>query len=270
MNTTPLLDYHTHTAFSTDGYSSIGKMAEAAASLGISQIAITDHYDPDYPLDGWGEEFSFDEYHKQLEKVQEEYKARISLVKGLEVGIQHGSTLRKCSESVNAYDYDFIIGSFHCAEGFELSCGGFFDGRSVEEATAAFYRYTYDCLSVYRDYDVLGHMNVIDRYGGYVPAYDDLMDIISEILKLIIYDGKGIEINTSSFRYGMGDHTTPSGEILKRYLELGGEIITVGSDAHSARDVGYGIKWAYEKMKSVGFRYVTAYCRRKPTFLSIV
>ena len=139
----------------------------------------------------------------------------------------------------------------------------------MEDATLAFYKYVYDCLSVYKDYDVLGHINVIDRYGPYVPAYLDLMDMVTEILKLIIDDGKGIEINTSSFRYGMGDYTTPSHDILLRYHELGGEIITVGSDAHCTRDVGDGIKWAYDKMKSVGFQYVTTFSQRKPSFLKL-
>ncbi len=269
MNPTPLIDYHTHTTFSTDGYSSMEEMVSAAVAAGVSQIAITDHYDPDYPEAGWGDELLFPEYHRQMETTAKKFEGRTKLVKGLEVGIQHGDTFEKCRQTVKGYDYDFIIGSFHCAEGFELSCGGFFNNRSVEEGTKAFYKYVYDCLSVYKDYDVLGHINVIDRYGAYIPAYDDLMDIIAEILKLIIADGKGIEINTSSFRYGMGDYTTPSHEILSLYHEIGGEIITVGSDAHSARHVGDGIPWAYEKLKSVGFRYVTAFSQRKPSFLKL-
>lgn len=270
MQTTPLFDYHTHTDFSTDGHSTMDEMVKAAALAGISQIAITDHYDPDYPLPGWGEEFSQHEYNEQLSLYKEKYKNEITLIKGLEVGIQHGATLKKCSDTVNSFDYDFIIGSFHCAEGFEFAIGGFFNNRSVEEATEAFYKYNYDCLSVYKDYDVLGHINVIDRYGKYVPSYDGLWDIIEEILKMIIYDGKGIEINTSSFRYGMGDLTTPSSEILQLYYELGGEIITAGSDAHRATDVGDGIEWAYEKMKGVGFRYVTTYNQRKPSFVKLL
>ncbi|MFA5635150.1 MAG: histidinol-phosphatase HisJ family protein [Anaerovoracaceae bacterium] len=269
MYITPLVDYHTHTTFSTDGFSTMREMVSAAADAGLTEIAVTDHYDPDYRLDGWGEEFSQAEYQNELNVIQEEFKDTITLIKGLEIGIQHGDTLKKCRKAVTSFDYDFIIGSFHCAEGFELSCGSFFKGRSVEDATLAFYKYVYDCLSVYKDYDVLGHINVIDRYGPYVPAYLDLMDMVTEILKLIIDDGKGIEINTSSFRYGMGDYTTPSHDILLRYHELGGEIITVGSDAHCTRDVGDGIKWAYDKMKSVGFQYVTTFSQRKPSFLKL-
>lgn len=269
MSTTPIFDYHTHTNFSTDGHSSMEEMISAASKKGIAEIAITDHYDPDYPESGWGEEFSQIDYTKKLGEYKEKYKNIIQVIKGIEVGIQHGETLKKCVDTVNSYDYDFIIGSFHCAEGYELAVGGFFDDRSVEEATEAFYRYNYQCLSVYKDYDVLGHINVVDRYGSYIPEYENLWDIIDEILKMVIYDGKGIEINTSSFRYGMGEYTTPSQGILNRYKDLGGEIITVGSDAHRVKDLGYGIEWAYEKMRSVGFKYVTTYNQRKPSFIKL-
>lgn len=269
MITTPILDYHTHTNFSTDGNSSMSEMIANAAKIGISEIAITDHYDPDYPESGWGEGFSQIEYTDQLGQCKEKYRNEIQVVKGIEIGIQHGATLQKCIDAANFYDYDFIIGSFHCAEGYELAMGGFFDNRSVEDATEAFYRYNYDCLSVYKDYDVLGHINVIDRYGAYIPRYNNLWDVVEEILKMIIYDGKGIEINTSSFRYGMGEYTTPSQEILRMYKDLGGEIITVGSDAHRIKDLGYKIAWAYEKMKGVGFKYVATYRQRKPSFIKL-
>ena len=269
MTTTPILDYHTHTNFSTDGSSSMGEMIANAVKTGIAEIAITDHYDPDYPEPGWGEGFSQIEYTDQLGQCKSKYRNEIQVVKGIEIGIQHGGTLQKCKDAANFYDYDFIIGSFHCAQGYELAMGGFFDNRSVEDATEAFYRYNYDCLSVYKDYDVLGHINVIDRYGAYIPKYNNLWDVVEEILKMIIYDGKGIEINTSSFRYGMGEYTTPSHEILRLYKDLGGEIITVGSDAHRIKDLGYKIAWAYEKMKSVGFKYVTTYRQRKPSFIKL-
>lgn len=269
MRKTPLFDYHTHTDYSTDGKDSMKAMVEAAIKTGISEIAITDHYDPDYPLSGWGEEFSQADYTEDLGKYKDKFKNEITLVKGLEVGIQHGDTLKKCNDTVSAYDYDFIIGSFHCAEGFELAVGGFFENRTVEEATEAFYVYNYNCLKEYKNYDVLGHMNVIDRYGPYIPSYDKLWDVIDEILKMIIYDGRGIEINTSSFRYGMGEYTTPSHEIILRYKELGGEIITLGSDSHTTDNIGYGIEWGYEKLKSVGFKYVTTYNQRKPSFIKL-
>lgn len=264
-----MYDYHSHTTYSTDGNDSMEDMIKSAIKAGLKEIAITDHFDPDYPSPLWGDEFHADNYFRDLQDLEKKYHKENILVKGLEVGIQHGSTLDKCRDIVNSYDYDFIIGSFHCADGIELYGPTFYKGRSVPDSFRAFYKYVYDNLKAYKDYDVLGHMNVIDRYSPYVPPYDDLWDIIETILKMIIEDGKGLEINTSSFRYGMGDLTTPSHEILVMYKQLGGEIILAGSDAHRVSDVGYGLDWAYEKMKSVGFKYFTTYRRRQANFIKL-
>lgn len=264
-----MYDYHTHSIISDDGNTPMLQMVEAGISVGLKEIAITDHFDPDYPDPNWSSDMDFDGYHKQLEETAVACANRIKVIRGIEIGIQHGETLTKCRNAARSYGYDFVIGSFHCAEGIELSQGGFFDHRSVEESTSAFYRYVLSTLKEYDDFDVLGHINVIDRYGAYIPDYSCCNDIVTEILKLLIEKGKGIEINTSSFRYGMDTHTTPTDEILALYRSLGGEIITIGSDAHSPRHVGYKLSWALEKMRQMGFRYLTTFDQRIPRYLSI-
>lgn len=264
-----MYDYHSHTTYSTDGNASMEAMVKGAIKAGLKEIAITDHFDPDYPYSYWGAEFHEKEYFNDLIRLEKKFYKENILIKGLEVGIQDGETLEKCRKIVNSYDYDFIIGSFHCAEGYELSAEGFYDGRSVVDAVKAFYQYTYSCLKEYKDYDVLGHFNVIDRYSPFVPPYDEMWEIIEATLKMIIEDGKGLEINTSSFRYGMGELTTPSHEILTMFKDLGGEIIVAGSDAHRVHDIGYGLDWAYEKMKSVGFKYFTSFRQRQSNFIKL-
>ena len=259
-------DYHVHSGFSADSSAKMADMVLAGIRAGLKEIAITDHYDPDYCDPTWPSYLPFEEYQKEMEKTKQEFSEQIFLVRGLEMGVQHGQTIEKCRNTAAAYDYDFLLASFHCAEGYELSCGGYFDQRSMEETFASFYRYVYDCLKEFKDYCVLGHINVVDRYGKYVPKPSTYMDIVEEIFKLIIQDGRGIEINTSSFRYGMGERTTPSAEMLTLYKDLGGEIVTVGSDAHFPEHVGAQLNWAYDKMKDVGFRYVTTFRQRQPVF----
>jgi histidinol-phosphatase (PHP family) len=173
------------------------------------------------------------------------------------------------SPSAKSFDYDFILGSFHCAEGKELYGNAYFENRSVEDAYISFYTYMYDCLKLYKDYDVLGHFNIIDRYAEYVAKPSLYMDIVEAILKLIIDDGKGIEINTSSFRYGMGERTTPAKEILQLYKDLGGTIITAGSDAHKPDDVKFKLDEAYYMMESAGFKYFTTFSQRIPHFIKL-
>ena len=244
------------------------EMIEAACKMGIREMAVTDHYE-DYSDQEFPFELDFSNYHKALTDMKESYKNRIKVLKGIEIGIQHGKVLEKCKVHAKEFDYDFIIGSFHFAEGYELYRNGFFENRSAEDSYVAFYTYMRDCLLNYKEYDVLGHFNIIDRYTDRIPSDTVYMDMVEEILKIIITDGKGIEINTSSFRYGMRDRTTPPLEVLQLFKDLGGEIITIGSDAHRAKDIGYRLDFAVEMIKSVGLKYLATYDQRKLNFVKL-
>ncbi len=264
-----MYDYHTHSSFSDDCSTPMKEMIEAAIKMGIREMAITDHYDPDYPDLEFPFELDFTSYHKALNEAKEAYKSRIKVLKGIEIGIQHGIILEKCKARTKEFDYDFIIGSFHCAEGHELYRSGFFEHRSAEDSYVAFYTCMRDCLLKYKEYDVLGHFNIIDRYTDSIPSSSVYMELVEEILKIIIADGKGIEINTSSFRYGMGERTTPAKEILQLFRDLGGEIITIGSDAHRTKDLGYRYDFAVEMIKSVGLKYFATFDQRKLNFVKL-
>jgi len=265
-----MYDYHTHSFFSDDCSTPARDMIDAACRMGIKEMAITDHYDPDYPDKQYLFDLDFAGYHKMLNEVKEAYKNKIKIVKGIEIGIQHGDSLEKCKKAANSFDYDFIIGSFHCAEGYDLySSRGFYEGRTAEDTYIAFYTYMFNCLKQFKDYDVIGHFNIIDRYSDEIPGFFVYSDIVEEILKLIIADGKGIEINTSSFRYGMGEHTTPTKEILHLYAKLGGGIVTIGSDAHRARDLGYRFDYAVEMVRSAGIRHLAVFDQRKRNLISL-
>jgi len=264
-----MYDYHTHSSFSDDCSTKMTDMLNMAYQIGLKEIAITDHYDPDYPDIEFPFDLDMENYHKELLLVEAQYINKLKIIKGIEIGIQHGETLKKCSAAANCFPYDFILGSFHCAEGSELDGSGFYKGRTAEESYIAFYTYMYDCLKLYKDYDILGHFNIIDRYTSKIPDSSVYMGIVEEILKLIIEDGKGIEINTSSFRYGMGDRTTPAQEILQLYADLGGEMITVGSDAHFPKDIGFNFSYAHQMISSVGIKYLTTFEKRTPTMIRL-
>ena len=124
---------------------------------------------------------------------------------------------------------------------------------------------TLDCFDSY------GHLDYVVRYG---PArnlnysYEAYQDLIDPILKTLIEKGKGLECNTGGLRYGLG-HPNPCEDILRRYRQLGGEILTIGSDAHSPEQVGYGFQTASRLLAACGFRYYTVFHRRKPEFLPL-
>jgi len=261
-------DYHVHTDFSDDCQTPMDDMIETAISRGISQIAITDHYDPDYPDPEFQFLIDFDKYYASLEAAEKKYADRIKVLKGIEVGIQKGGTLQKCRDTVHAYDYDFVIGSFHCFDGEALDKADY-EAIGRENLMPRFYTYMYECLKEYKCYDVLGHFNVIDRYIPFEIDYSKSMDIIEAILKLIIEDGKGLELNTSSFRYGMGLRTLPAPDILKMYHDLGGEILTMGSDAHKPGDIKHRFSLITSMAQDIGFKYFAEFKGRKMTMVDI-
>jgi histidinol-phosphatase (PHP family) len=258
-----MYDMHTHSHYSDDSSTPMNLMIEAAIEKGLDGIAITDHYDPDYPTPGFTFLPDFVGYQQDLEAYVEQFSQKIQVIRGLEIGIQHGTTINKCEETATSYPYDFLIGSFHCALGKDL-CVDYFDRHAIEESYHLFYKYVNDCLKRFRNFDVLGHINIVDRYTPEIPPQELFLEEIKDILRLLVDRGHGLEINTSSFRYNLGNTTTPTRRILEMYKEVGGEILTVGSDAHSPLHVGYKLDWAREFAKSCGFRYLAYYKNRTP------
>lgn len=259
-----MYDYHTHTDFSDDSSCSMDEMICGAIEKGIKELAITDHYDPDYPDSNYPFEVDFAEYHKALLKAEKEYASQIKIIKGLEIGIQHGSTLEKCRAAATSFDYDFLIGSFHSFNGMDLYTANYQE-MIQENILPAFYGYVHGCLKEFSDFDVMGHFNVIDRYINIGYDYSDSMATIEEILKLLIGNGKGLEINTSSYRYGLNGRTHPSKEILTMYHDLGGEILTIGSDAHKPSDLMFHFKEGVDFALENGFKYFSTFQNRKCT-----
>ncbi len=258
-----MYDYHTHTAFSDDCDVPMEEMIEGAIARGIQELAITDHYDPGYEDPEFPFTLDFEDYYEALNRAETEYKGKITIVKGMEIGIME-SEFDECRRAVQDFPYDFIIGSFHCIGKADLYRFDFSkaDGPAVLEQ---FYTYINRCFKQYKDYDIAGHLTLIDRYIGTLYDYRPYMDIIEDTLKTIIYDGKGLEINTSSFKYGTGTWL-PREEVLKLYRQLGGEILTFGSDSHDPDHFQDHFEEAFALAEKLGFRYQCTFRRRKPEF----
>ena len=272
-------DQHLHSSFSCDAARDypIDKIVEAAIMKGLSGIAITDHFDALWPMEYRyeGEPINvldLPSYEVALTEAESNYSDRIQFAKGIELGFFYGEALDICKEAVSNYPYDFIIGSVHHSETTPTDVPAFIEGRTTEEVLEEYYTIILDSIRDYKDYDVLGHINSIDRYTDEVPPASLSMPYIDEILKVAISDGKGIEINTSAYgrykRHG-DDYGTPSVSILKRFKELGGEIVTLGSDAHKSADVGTFIEEGENILRSVGFKYQAFFKSRKPEFFSL-
>ncbi len=263
-----MYDYHSHTDFSDDSASTMDEMIQGAIQKGIKELAITDHYDPDYPDPNYPFEVDFAEYHKALLHAEQQYKSTIKIIKGLEIGIQDGSTMEKCKAASKNFNYDFLIGSFHSFNGEDLYTANYAE-MDQNKILPSFYTYVYNCLKEFNDFDVLGHLNVIDRYLNLERDYTEALFIIEEILKDLISKGKGLEINTSSYRYGLQGRNHPTKEILQLYHDLGGEILTIGSDAHRPSDLLFHFEDGVAFAQQHGFKYFSTFENREITMLPL-
>lgn len=272
-----ICDYHVHTNFSDDSKYIMEDVIKDAIKLGIKEICFTDHVDYGIKLD-WDnyKNIKYDEnrpisnvnyplYFKEIERLQEQYSNKIKIKKGLEFGMQM-HTIKDFKRIFDLYPMDFVILSIHQINNQEFWIREFQKGKTEKEYYDLYYQEMYDLVQNYHDYSVIGHMDLMRRYDendGF--EFSNNRDKVIQILRYIIQDGKGIEVNTSSHRYELDD-LTPSREILKIYKELGGKIITIGSDSHVKEDLGAYIEETKLELKKLGFQYYCTFENMKPIY----
>lgn len=274
-------DMHMHTWFSTDSEACPRDMADEAVRKGLKTICFTDHFDKD-DLE-WGEEgiFDVDAYFVEMQKLQEEYAGKLNIRIGIELGLR--TYLKDYYEELTKkYPFDFVIGSVHNvpyrkdAEGNILytdpAAEKLFTDRTDKEAYRLMMETTLENVRTSDCFQTLGHLDYVVRYGKSREkeySYTDYADIIDEILKLLIEKEKGLEVNSAGLKYGL-PFAHPHPDVLKHYRELGGEIITIGADAHKPEHIAYDFAKAEEILKSCGFKYYTEFFEQKPVFKQLI
>lgn len=271
------VDYHVHTEFSDDSVYPMEQVVKDAIAMGMDEICFTDHVD--YGIkDDWdcgrpiryrGNEplanVDYPLYDAKIKELQKRYGNKICIKMGMEFGMQM-HTINDYGALFQRYPFDFIILSVHQVEDKEFWTQDFQEGKSQREYNERYYEEMLDLVKAYGDYSVLGHMDLITRYDkrGIYP-FERLKPLIREILQTVIEKGKGIEFNTSYHRYGLAD-TTPSMDILKLYKELGGEILTLGSDSHKPEHLGAYMEEGKQVLKSLGFCFFCTYEKMEPVY----
>ena len=167
---------------------------------------------------------------------------------------------------VKNHEFDFIIASSHLCHGQDPYYPSYYEGRSKKEALTEYFESVLENLKVFSNFDVYGHLDYIVRYcPGQADGYSfaDYSDLLDRILTTLIEKEKGLEVNTGAYRNGLTE-PNPSIDILKRYKELGGEIITIGSDAHKPEYVADGFDRTRDLLLSLGYKYYSVYENRIP------
>ncbi len=271
-----LWDTHMHCHFSGDSDADPRDMILAAMKKGLGGICFTDHQDFDYKETPGLFDLDVDAYQAEISQLQREYHSAgfdqpdFQVLWGIELGLQPHVAKQNLALT-RSYPFDVVIGSSHCVRCIDVYYPAFFADRSEADAYRDYFESIIENINSEADYDVYGHIDYIVRYGpnrNRFYSYETYQDVIDEILRLLISHGKGIEINTSGFKYGLG-HPNPTEAVLKRYRELGGEIITVGADAHKPEHVAYDFDQVPAILKEAGFKYFTVFKQRKPVFYKI-
>ena len=258
-----MFDYHLHTTVSFDGIGTAREMAKAAKKAGLKEICFTDHMDYSDDLKLPPDIFTMEEYQVAYDELE---VPGVKIRKGVEFGLTIYNT-KELQEFLAKRPFDFVIGSVHYAGGMDPYCENYWVNRTAEEGFRNHLEVMLKCVKVHEDYDVLGHLTYAGK-SQYNPTkkpipYDEYRDLIDEILRVLVTKGKGIEINTSGVdRIGA---FLPTADIVQRFHELGGEIVTVGSDAHNVDRVGQYCKEAIDTVKDI-FGYVCTFENRKPIF----
>lgn len=256
-------DFHTHTNYSSDSETKPEEQIEKAIALGLETICITDHHD--YGFEGF--ELDLASYMQKMEMLKAQYQDKIDVRIGVELGIQLGMQ-SYANQFYHFYPLDFIIGSLHYIDGEDPYYKKIFVGKTDTEVYRFAFEYMLDCVRETTDFDVLGHIDYVVRYGEHREqeySYHKFSDVIDEILRIIVQNGKGIELNTAGLKYGL-PFAHPHKDILKRYRELGGEIITVGSDGHKPEHIAYEFGKVNEILTDCGFKFYTEFRKHKPIF----
>ncbi|NLO10229.1 MAG: histidinol-phosphatase HisJ family protein [Clostridiales bacterium] len=267
-------DFHVHSEFSSDGKSTMEEMINQGIKLGLETICFTDHMDYDYPsIYKYSFQLEIDDYLEKLKIMKDKYKSKIEILTGIELGIQP-HVIDRMNELVSKYSFDFIIGSVHVVDQIDPYYPEYWENRSEEEGILRCFKAIKEGCESFQGFNVCGHIDYIIRYTPSTKveyneySYPYYADVIDEILETLIKHGKGIELNTSGYKYGLG-HPHPKTEILKRYKELGGEIITIGSDAHLPEHLCFDFERAANLLKSIGYDYYTTFKEGKPIMKKI-
>lgn len=220
-------DCHVHTNISHDGISQYEDYINIGKQKGIDEITFTEHWDDYTGLDTKLTTLNVAKYMSEYLKYKDDSKLKINF--GIEIGLQP-DIFKKVESIVDEYPFDFIIGSSHitCKKDMAMD-KSFFEGLSRREAYLQYFKEVLENIKLYDAFDVYGHIDYVVRYGGYIENkidYQEFRNILDEILLALISKDKGIEINTSGIRYGLGN-PHPNIDIIKRYKELGGKIITM-------------------------------------------
>ena len=262
-------DYHLHSDVSPDCKTPMEESCEAALQKGLTELVFTEHMEmfsadfKRYPIE------YMQKYFENLARCRAKFAGKLTLKAGVEMG--QGQVDREWEKTIlDLFPFDFVIGSVHKMDNVDMGKMAFADEAEAHKITQQNLAYLWELVDTC-DFDSLGHVDLVKRYAANHGLKVDLAEYsqqLKPILHRLAERGKALEINTSGIRQSPKE-ALPSVKILKMFKEVGGRYLTVGSDAHLAKDVGADFDIAREMALEAGFRHIALYENRKPILICI-
>lgn len=262
-----IADMHTHSHFSGDCKATMDEMVSEAIKKGLKYYAITEHHDIEFPECGIDFELNTESYIRHITSYKEKMPKDFELLIGMEYGMQP-HLVGILDEMTERYPFDFIIGSNHlAANGKDPYQADYYDGLTRNQGYMLYFEAILASVTHFDSFDTLGHMDYVNRYWRKddikIYNYSEFADIIDAILRTLIRKDKALEVNTMGNKHKLNG-PNPSYEVLSRYFELGGELLTIGSDAHTPGNIGYYFDETEAKLREIGFKSYTVFKKRQP------
>ncbi len=263
-----MFETHAHThLFSPDAEQSLEELIAAARMAGFSGVVVTEHMDPDLGQEAMV--FSLHDYFAAMRAARARMHDNFKLLYGIEAGFQPHLRAHFC-QMVQSWPFDHVIGSVHALSGDDIYFVRDVFRMGREKSYAAYLDALIEMAASGRWFDVLGHYDYVTRFSGYEQpqlTYREQADRFDRLFQLIIANGQSLELNAGSIhameQLGAAD-PMPDPAIFRRYLELGGEFVTIGSDAHTTQDVGLYHQRMQDYLAALGFRHSYVFIDRKP------
>ena len=268
-------DTHMHTLFSGDGHETPFDMAKTACKNGLDGIVFTDHLDWDYMSEPGLFDLDIPGYFSEISNLKQNPACQnLEILTGIELGLQEHLVDRH-RQILKEYDFDQVIGSIHQVDGLDPYYESYYKGRDIYEAYEDYFGAAISNLSLFPEIDTFGHLDYVSRYGiRHFGAevgtlhYEDHKASIDKILEFLISQNIALEVNTGAIRCDMSE-PNPSYRILQRYYEMGGRLITIGSDAHHLEHVALSFSEVRDRLSEIGFTQYAVYKKREPVMLSL-
>lgn len=257
-------DDHVHSNHSFDGKDSIVTLAHRARDIGLKRLCLTEHIEPHHPNPDCDVPPQFGQWLAQIDQVRE-LVPEVCLCAGLEIG-DNAPFRAEIGQTLCALPLDFRLLSLHLVDGLDPYEPAFFEGRGRQRAYRRYVEVQLESVLHFEDYDALAHLGYCGKFAPFAPEecplrYQDAPDHLDAILRSLAHSGRALEINTSGLK--RTDSTIPDLSILRRFKELGGEFVTLGSDAHQAADLCYRFGDGARLALDAGLRWGVYFMQRE-------